>query len=59
MMQILLASSTCILGMSVSVLILHRAAVDEGKKQITALSVCPGKLPTSYVLKGSLKWIEK
>jgi polyribonucleotide 5'-hydroxyl-kinase len=38
---------------------LYVTAVDEGKKQITALSMCPGKLPSQYLLKGSLKWIEK
>jgi polyribonucleotide 5'-hydroxyl-kinase len=38
---------------------IYVTAVDEAKKQFTALSMCPGKLPSPYLLKGSLKWIEK
>jgi len=33
--------------------------VDEGKRQLTVLSICPGKLPSQYLLVGNLKWIEK
>lgn len=33
-------------------------AVDESKKQMTVLSPCPGKLPSSYLILGSIKWIE-
>lgn len=33
-------------------------AVDETKKQMTVLSPCPGKLPSSYLILGSIKWIE-
>jgi len=33
-------------------------AVDEQKKQMIVLSPCPGKLPSPYLIMGSIKWIE-
>ena len=36
-----------------------RTMVDETKKQMTALSPCPGRLPANYLVVGNLKWIEK
>lgn len=34
-------------------------AVDESKKQVTLLSICPGKLASPFLLQRSLKWIEQ
>lgn len=33
--------------------------VDEAKRQLTILTICPGKLPSRFLLLGNLKWIEK
>lgn len=39
--------------------LVSRTGIDESKKQITALSTCPGKLPTPFLILGNLKWLEK
>lgn len=33
-------------------------AVDEQRRHITVLSPCPGKLPSTFLILGSIKWIE-
>jgi polyribonucleotide 5'-hydroxyl-kinase len=36
----------------------HVTGVDEQRRHITVLSPCPGKLPSTFLILGSIKWIE-